>query len=244
MTNSTSWKLHNELKPNEFVSRFFELFQGAKDQRGKGPEMISFPLSLTPFAPRPLSLREKRAKFFRVAIATCVLFVLACYGCASRPDEQIKTATDAMNQAIEQRADQYAPGDWKSAKEMWDQAQNELAAQKYAAAAQSFLRARARLLKVYDIAKAERESMQKVVTDIKTNIDSSYPTLKAAINAAKLTGAAKKEFQAACADIDKRIEILTSLMNEGDYIQAKTAAQQTLQAIYFSQKKLQERKTS
>lgn len=181
---------------------------------------------------------------FRVAITTCFLFTLACYGCASRPDEQIKAATDAMNQAIEQHADQYVPSDWKSAKEIWDQAQNELAAQKYAAAGEDFLRAKARLLKVRDMAKAERESMQKEVMDIKTNVDSSYPTLKAAINAAKLTGAAKKEFQAACADIDKRIELVTGLLSDGDYIQAKPAAQQTLQAIYFNQKKLQGRKTS
>lgn len=181
---------------------------------------------------------------FRVAITTCVLLTLACYGCASRPDEQIKAATDAMNQAMEQHADQYAPSDWKGAKETWDQAQSELAAQKYAAAGEDFLRAKARLLKVRDIAKSERESMQKEVMDIKANVDSNYPALKAAINAAKLTGAAKKEFQAACADIDKRIDLVNGLLSDGDYIQAKPAAQQTLQAIYFNQKKLQGRKTS
>jgi hypothetical protein len=181
---------------------------------------------------------------FRLAITTCVLLTLACYGCASRPDEQIKAATDAMNQAMDQRADQYAPGDWKSAKEIWDQAQSELAAQRYAAAGEDFLRAKARFLKVRDIAKSERESMQKQAMDFKANVDSTYPALKAAINAAKLTGAAKKEFQAACADIDKRIELLNGLLSDGDYIQAKPVAQQTLQAIYFNQKKLQNRKTS
>jgi len=180
----------------------------------------------------------------RIAITICFLLTLACYGCASRPDEQIKAATDAMNQALEQNADQYAPSDWKDAKQIWDRAQSELAAQKYAAAAEDFLTAKARLLKVRDMAKSERESMQKEVMDIKANVESSYPTLKAAINAAKLAGPAKKEFQAACADIDKRIELVNGLISDGDYIQAKPAAQETLQAIFFNQKKLQGRKAS
>jgi hypothetical protein len=175
---------------------------------------------------------------FRVSILICVFLMFSCFGCASRPDEQLKAAQDAMNQAIEQYADQYAPGDWKGAKEFWDQAQAQLANQQYAAATESLLRAKARFLKVRDIAKAEREAMQKQVQDIQAHIDSRYSGFKAAMTPAKLTPAVKKEFQAACTDIDKRIADVNSLVQQGDFIQAKTLGQQALQAIDYNEKKL------
>ncbi|MBZ5497097.1 MAG: hypothetical protein LAP85_11895 [Acidobacteriia bacterium] len=175
---------------------------------------------------------------FRILTTACVFLVLLCYACASRPDEQIKLAADAMNQAMEQRAEQYAPGEWKSAKEAWDQAQDRLAKQQYASAATSFITAKARLTKARDIAKAERASMQKQVQDLQAGIATNYAAFKAAVTPARLAGAAKKEFQAACDDVDKRIKIVDDGMNQGDFIGAKREAQKTLQAIEYFQKKL------
>jgi hypothetical protein len=160
-----------------------------------------------------------------------VILCLSFFGCASRPDEQIKLAQDAMNQAIEQYADQYAPGEWKGAKELWDQGQAQLAQEQYAAATESFLRAKARFLKATEVATAERESMHKQVMDILANIDTRYAEFKKGV-----APAAKKEFLAATADIDKRIADVNTLMTQGDYIQAKTLGQQALQAIEFNEK--------
>lgn len=175
---------------------------------------------------------------FRFSIVFCVFLGLWCFGCASRPDEQLKLATDAMNQAIEQRAEQYAPGDWKSAKEIWDQANDQLAKQNYASAATSLVTAKARFTKARDIAKSERESTLKQVKDIQASIEIQYATFKAGMTNPKTPAAAKKQIQTACADIDKRIGIVASLLDQGGYIEAKTAAQETLQAIDFNMKKL------
>jgi hypothetical protein len=160
-----------------------------------------------------------------------LLLILACYGCASRPDEQLKLAGEAMKQAADMYADQYAPGEWKGAKELWDQAQDQLAKEQYAAAAESLLRAKTRFLKARDVAQTERESMLKQVKDIQANIGERYAAFKANANPAR-----KKELQAAFADIDKRIEIVSSLTTQGDYIQAKTLGQQALQAIDYNEK--------
>ena len=167
--------------------------------------------------------------------AVCIFLVFSFYGCASRPDEQLKLATDAMNQAIDLGAEQYVPGDWKGAKELWDQAQDQLSKQQYAAATESLLRAKARFLKVVDAAKMERETIHKQVTDIQSNIQGRY----AAFKSMKVPPAAKKDYQAALTDIEKRIGTITSLMDQGGFIEAKAAALGTLQAIEYNEKKLQ-----
>jgi hypothetical protein len=174
----------------------------------------------------------------RVSILFCVLLMLVFYGCASRPDEQLNLAQEAMKQAADVFADQYAPAEWKSAKEFWDQAQDQLGKQQYAAAAETLLRAKTRFTKAKEVAQAERESMLKQVKDIQAHIESRYTAWKESMPPAKLSPAVKKDFQAACADIDKRIEIVTSLVSQGDYMQAKTLGQQALQAIDYNEKKL------
>lgn len=170
--------------------------------------------------------------------AACVFLVFFVSGCASRPDEQIKAATDAYNQAVELRADQYAPSEWKSAKEIWDQANDQLAKQSYAAAAASFTTAKARMNKARDVAKEERDSILTWVKSAQDNITANYAAFKAAMPPAKQVGAAKKEFQAACEDIDKRIALIASQIQQGDYAGAKTNALGALQAIDYNHKKL------
>jgi hypothetical protein len=175
----------------------------------------------------------------RFTILVCVCLVLSVHGCASRPDEQIQLAENAMNQALEQHAEQYAPSEWKSAKEVWDQAQAHLAQKKFASAATSFVTAKARLLKAAEAAREERESMHKQVTVLQESIDSNYAGLKAGATPARLRGGARKEYETALADIDKRIALVKSQMDQGDYIAAKANAQGALQAIDYIAKKLQ-----
>jgi hypothetical protein len=175
----------------------------------------------------------------RFTILVCVCLALFIHGCASRPDEQIKLAENAMSQALEQHAEQYAPSEWKSAKEIWDQAQAQLAQGKFASAATSFVTAKARLLKAAEVAKAERESMQKQVTVLQESIDTNYAELKAGATPSRLRGGARKEYETALADIDKRIALVKSQMDQGDYFGAKANAQGALKAIDYIAKKLQ-----
>ena len=176
---------------------------------------------------------------YRFTIVPCVCLVLFIHGCASRPDEQIQLAEDAMNQALQQHAEQYAPTEWRSAKEVWDQAQAQLAQEQFASAATSFVTAKARMLKAAEVAKAERESMQKQVTDLREIIDTNYADLKAGATPARLAGGARKEYETALADIDKRIALVTSQLVQGDYIAAKKNAQGALQAIDYISKRIQ-----
>ncbi len=174
----------------------------------------------------------------RVLIAACIFLVFLFSGCASRPDQQLKDATEAYNQAVDLRADLYAPSEWKSAKEIWDQANDQMTKQQYADAASSLITAKARMQKARDVAKSERESMQTQVKDLQSNVAANYDAFKKSMPPAKQVGAAKKEFQAACEDIDKRIAMINSQVAQGDFIAAKENAQGALQAIDYNQKKL------
>jgi len=176
---------------------------------------------------------------YRFAIPVTVSLMLCVHGCASRPDKEIQLAQDAMNQALEQRAEEYAPAEWKSAKEAWDQAQAQLGQERYASAAASFVTAKARLLKAAEVAKAERESMRTQVANLQQVMAANFANLKAGAAQAKLAGAARKEYEAALADIDKRIALVASQVDQGDYIGAKKNAQGALQAIDYAMKKFQ-----
>jgi hypothetical protein len=173
----------------------------------------------------------------KILIFVCL--VLSIHGCASRPDEQIKLAEDAMSQAQAQLAEQYAPSEWKSAKEIWDQAQAQLAKEQFSSAGASFVTAKARLLKATEVAKAERESLNKQVSTLQEVINTNYADLKTGATSAKLAAAARKEYDAALADIDKRVALVKSQQEQGDFIGAKANAQGTLQAIDYIAKKLQ-----
>ena len=177
-----------------------------------------------------------------IAFGVSILFFLACSGCASRPDEQITLATEAMNKAIEEQAEMYAPSDWQSAKEMWDQAQSQLAAENYSSAAASLTTAKARFLKASEIANAERGTRETEVKAIRENITNRYDSLKSSLSSAKLSASARKEFQSALADVDKEIANIEILVNARDFIQAKKIALECLQRIDFNEKKLKEQR--
>jgi len=177
-----------------------------------------------------------------IACTVSVLLLIAYSGCASRPDEQYKLAAEAMNKAIAEQAEMYAPSDWKSAKEIWDQAQSQLAQENYSSAAASLTTAKARFLKASDIAKDERETRETEVKAIRENIANYYTSLKAALSTAKISAAARKEFQGAMADVEKELANIETLVNAKDFYQAKKIGQECLQRIIFNEKKLKGQK--
>ena len=181
-------------------------------------------------------------KLSAIAFSVSVLLLIACSGCASRPDEQYKLAAEAMNKAIGEQAEMYAPSDWQSAKEIWDQAQSQLAQENYSSAAASLTTAKARFLKASDIAKDERETRETEVKAIRENIASYYTSLKAALSTAKISASARKELQSAMADVDKELANIETLVNAKDFYQAKKISQECLQRIIFNEKKLKEQR--
>ncbi len=77
-----------------------------------------------------------------LALLTVLFVVTSGSACSSRPDEQIKVAEKAMEQAKEQRAEEFAQSDWANAQQVWEQAQSQLKNQRYGEAGTLLLRSK------------------------------------------------------------------------------------------------------
>ena len=102
-------------------------------------------------------------RMFKLSLFVLAAFVLGMvlWGCSKPPEAEKEAAKKAMDAAISAGADQYASGDLKAAKEMWDNAESQMKERKYKEAKQSYLDAKA----AFEKAAAAVEAGKKVVAD-------------------------------------------------------------------------------
>ena len=176
-----------------------------------------------------------------LALLTALLLVTSGSGCSSRPEEQIKLAEKAMEEAKEQRAEEFAQSDWESAQQVWEQAQSQLKNQRYGEAGTLLLRAKSRFEKARDIAKAKRDEVLREVQGLQKAIDLRYKTLKTDVenSGARLSPRRKKSLEDSFKDIDKGIEKVKADIEAGEYPEARTTAQITIRQVYEAEKELQ-----
>ncbi len=166
------------------------------------------------------------------------LVLLLCFLGCGQPTEQIQLAQKAMDQAKEQRAEEFAAKEWNDAMQAWNQAQAALAKGSYSESSTALLRAKSRFEKARDIAKGRREDLLKQVTGLQKTIDLRYTAMKNNVTAAKLSAKQKKEFEDSCKEIDQAIEKMKSQVNSGDLTPAKFTGDTTLRNIYETEKSL------
>ena len=176
-----------------------------------------------------------------LALLTVLFLVTSGSACSSRPDEQIKLAEKAMEQAKEQRAEEFAQSDWANAQQVWEQAQSQLKNQRYGEAGTLLLRAKSRFEKARDIAKAKRDAVLKEAQELQKAVDLRYKALKTDVegNVAKLSPARKKSLDDSFKDIDKGIEKVQADIEAGEYSQARTTAQTAIRRVFEAEKELQ-----
>jgi len=176
-----------------------------------------------------------------LALLTVLFLVTSGSACSSRPDEQIKLAEKAMEQAKEQRAEEFAQSDWANAQQVWEQAQSQLKNERYGEAGTLLLRAKSRFEKARDIAKAKRDAVLKEAQELQKAVDLRYKALKTDVegNVAKLSPARKKSLDDSFKDIDKGIEKVQADIEAGEYSQARTTAQTAIRRVFEAEKELQ-----
>jgi hypothetical protein len=179
----------------------------------------------------------------RYLIAIGLVLLLLCVACG-QPTEQIQLAQKAMDQAKEQRAEEFAAKEWSDAMQAWNQAQAALAKNSYSESSAALLKAKTRFEKARDIAKGRREELLREVTGLQKTIDIRYNGVKTNLQTAKISAKQKKEIEDSCKEIDQAIEKLKSQINSGDLSPAKYTAQTTLRAVYDAEKMLQGGKKS
>ena len=161
-----------------------------------------------------------------------LLLALTLSGCAGRPDEQLQLAQKAMDEAKEQRAADFAPGDWKSADEAWQEAQGFMGKEQWSQAATALTRSRSRFERARDIAKGKRDDVSREVQNLEKTVGIQYNSLKESVQKKRVSAKVKKSLDDSIQEIEKAIGKLRSEIEGGEYLQARTTAQTTVRQIF------------
>jgi predicted S18 family serine protease len=174
----------------------------------------------------------------RCTLAFGVLFALFCIGCASYPEEQLKQAQAAMDEALKYKPEVFAASDWQDAKKIWDEAQSLLSQQKYAQASSLLVTAKSRLAKVAQIASRNHETVLSEVTKTQMEISKRHASLKSDLAAARLSPSVRKSLEECCLQLEQKIGQLNTEVETGDLLKAQATAKETLKFVYEGQLKM------
>ena len=176
-----------------------------------------------------------------VWILLCLPF-LSNVGCSSKPVEQQASAQRAFDQAKEQHAEDFASVEWKEAMKVWSEAETAAAKGNYASAGELYQTAKSRFDKAYNVAKARREVILRDVQGLQGSIDDRYKDAKDRLSKAKLSSKSKKEIEGSFEQIDQAIAKLKEQVDQGNYTQAKAAAEAILRQVYEVGEKIRGRR--
>jgi len=168
-----------------------------------------------------------------------VLLALVCLGCASYPEEQLKDAQAAMDEALKLQPEIFAPGNWQEAKKTWDDAQALLSQQKYSQAAPLLVTAKSRFVKAGQIAGDKREAVLKEVTQAQQDINVRVAGLRSDLAAARISGSVRKGLDECCQQVQQQIDRLNAEVGQGELLKAQATAKETLKLVYEGQLKME-----
>jgi hypothetical protein len=164
-----------------------------------------------------------------------VVFFLSC---SSRPDEALTIAQQAMEQAKEEQASEFAPGDWKSAEKAWNDAQTALKNQRYAEAAGLLVTSRIRFEKARTISKAKREEIRKEVTALQSAANKRLSGLRAEVDSLKISAKARRDLDEALRALDSVVDTLTTEVLNDQIVQARSSGQTAMQKLAEIERKV------
>ena len=167
----------------------------------------------------------------RFFVGGSLLMLVACYGCGAPSSEvEMKAAQQAMDSAKSFHAESLAASNWNEAVIAWEQ--GEAAVKEGKSAKAFFLRAKSRFEKTAAIAKANSEVMSREVTQMQTAINDALSKIKADLEKGRISAKIQKQIKPMVAEADQSIEPLAKLVNDGDFLKAKTMARDIQSKLY------------
>jgi hypothetical protein len=166
---------------------------------------------------------------------------LTLFGCASKPDQQINLAQEAMDQAKAQEAATYAPYDWERGNYDWDMAQTLLQKHRYSEAEMVLIQATGDFNTARDVAKDRRQGLTNEISDLQKTIDLEYGRLQSDM-AAKGKKASDKSLEPYLKAIDEQIAAMKKSLDEQQLMDARHSGREALGMIYEEQEKLEGRR--
>ena len=178
-------------------------------------------------------------RMHRFTIPVMFLPILFLISCAGRPEQQLSEAQTAMDEASRERAPMFAKGDWESAMEAWNEAQDLLKQESYSRAAEVLTTARSRFDKAKEISLSQRDRLHTEAEAKKEEIRIRYGQLKDQFAKARLSTSLRRDLDAAFAEIDQGIEKMETLLKDEQYLEARDVSQKIIADVYAAEVKLQ-----
>ena len=173
-----------------------------------------------------------------VAAFGALLPVVFCLSCASRPDEAIKLAQTAMDEAKQVQASDLAPGDWKVAQKAWDDAQEALSKQQYPRAASLLATAKSRFGKAQAIAKANGEAVGKEVNALQNTVNKRLTSLRSSLATTRASSRTMADLKQICQEAESASSKFNDEVLGGQLIKARASGQAALQKLQAAEKLL------
>jgi hypothetical protein len=179
-----------------------------------------------------------RSSYKSIHFSSALVFFAFFLGCSSMPDEELKLAQQAMDQAKKEEAAVFASGDWSSAEKAWNEAQTSLKNQRYADARSDLSTSRSRYEKALKIAKANREDVRQQVMAVQTAVGKRLSVLREELSTLKIPARSQKEMSDSARDLESIVDKLnTELLNE-QIAQARSTGQIAMQKLSEVEKKV------
>jgi hypothetical protein len=176
-----------------------------------------------------------------LSILPVLALALLLAACSGRPEPQISRTEQALQQAKEERAQEFAPQNWAPAEEAYNQAQTMLAQKKWREATTFLLKAQAGFQKARDVAKVRRASFIRDVQSTQGTAQDRCKELKefCEANLSRIPSAKRKDLEDTFKGFDEKLAQVTSQLGQGQYHDAKLLAEATLRELWEAQEKLE-----
>ncbi len=178
-----------------------------------------------------------------IPLFTLPVFALGVFlaACSGRPEAQIARTEQAMQQAKDEHAQEFAPDDWGPADEAHSQAQTLLEQKKWVQAGPLLLKAQTGFQKARDVAKRKRADFIRDVQSTQGTALDRCKTIREfyKVNLSRIPSPRRKGLEDACNAFDEKLAKVTSQLDQGQFQDAKTLAGTTLTEVLQTQLELE-----
>ena len=167
----------------------------------------------------------------RFFVGISLLVLVACYGCgAENSKAEMMAAQQAMEKAKSVFAEDLAPSNWLEAMQAWEQGQAAVLEGKPAKT--YFLRAKSRFEKTAAIAKSTGDNMAKEIGSTQQSINERLSKVQMALERGGMSSKVAKQVKPVAVEVQEGTLTLDSLVSQGNYLKARTLAQDLMTKIY------------
>jgi hypothetical protein len=167
-----------------------------------------------------------------------ILASIGLSGCGSKPIDELKIVSNAMEQARNAEAQEYEPLDWDRARMQWDEANSLIHMGKYSEARDTLAMAAASYNAARDKSDRRVESLQIEIKALQSSIDGELKALEHDIEIAKVNPSLKRRVEAALPRIDETISDMNTDFGQKEYLRSRMSGQEILHYIQDLEVKL------